>query len=129
MCGIVVRAIRAHQWRRAPFDIRWCKTGRGAQKGRPMRYRNIGMMLAAFAAVTTSPALATDCSQQAHLARPIPLGVSGGNINDFNKKQTACFGGTLGALIQNRSGMQFILSNNHVLAEENKARPGDPIVQ
>ncbi|MFZ3382436.1 MAG: hypothetical protein WA144_00780 [Candidatus Methanoperedens sp.] len=59
--------------------------------------------------------------------RPIQLGVSGGNINDI--KRPYCFGGTLGSLVQDASGNQYILSNNHVLARENKAPIGEDIIQ
>jgi hypothetical protein len=59
--------------------------------------------------------------------RPIQLGVSGGNINDI--KMPYCFGGTLGSLVQDTSGNQYILSNNHVLARENKASIGEGIIQ
>jgi len=59
--------------------------------------------------------------------RPIQLGVSGGNINDI--KMPYCFGGTLGSLVQDNSGNQYILSNNHVLARENKAPIGEDIIQ
>ncbi len=37
--------------------------------------------------------------------------------------------GTLGALVVNRQNQLFILSNNHVLANSNNARRGDPILQ
>jgi hypothetical protein len=85
--------------------------------------------LFAMAAASDRAIASPDCSQQSTLGRPIDLGVSGGNIKDFNKKKTKCFGGTLGALIQNKHSKQFILSNNHVLARENKAKPGELIVQ
>jgi len=75
-----------------------------------------------------APAIgALDCSQQGTQARPVSLGVSGGNINSLTNGQ--CFGGTLGSMVQNRKSKQFILSNNHVLADINKAKPGQPIVQ
>lgn len=52
--------------------------------------------------------------------RPVPGGVSVGHF-----RITA---GTVGCLV--RKGRQlFILSNNHVLANSNNARPGDPILQ
>lgn len=71
------------------------------------------------------------CDQQSTLTRPIPLGVSGGNINSFFKihRQKVCAGGTLGSMVQDQSNNQFILSNNHVLADINKAKPGELIVQ
>jgi hypothetical protein len=68
-----------------------------------------------------------DCSGS--VSRPIELGVSGGNIHSFNKKKTLCFSGTLGSMVQDGSGTQFILSNNHVLDDTNKGKRGDPIVQ
>jgi hypothetical protein len=57
---------------------------------------------------------------------PIHLGTSGGNADD--KTGNACCSGTLGALVA-RNGTQFILSNNHVLARVDQAKPGEPIVQ
>jgi hypothetical protein len=58
---------------------------------------------------------------------PVPLGVSGGNMND----QSAgwCCSGTLGCLVADSGGIQYILSNNHVLAITNNGTPGDPIIQ
>lgn len=53
--------------------------------------------------------------------RPIPIGVSIGNINE-------CASGTLGCAVE-KSGTRYILSNNHVLARENAAKPGESIVQ
>jgi Peptidase family S64 len=70
---------------------------------------------------------ALDCSQRETQERPISLGVSGGNINSLTSSE--CFNGTLGSMVQNRQSEQFILSNNHVLANLNKAQPGEPIVQ
>ena len=75
----------------------------------------------------TSAIDALDCSQRETQARPISLGVSGGNINSFTGSE--CFGGTLGSMVQDRHSKQFILSNNHVIADINKAKPGQPIVQ
>ncbi len=76
-------------------------------------------------------AAALDCSQDSTLIRPIPLGVSGGNINDSIKipHGIECFSGTLGSMVQDSSSNQYILSNNHVLAEVNKAKPGQQIIQ
>lgn len=53
--------------------------------------------------------------------RPVPIGVSIGNINE-------CAAGTLGCAVE-KSGTRYILSNNHVLARENKAALGEAIVQ
>jgi hypothetical protein len=60
------------------------------------------------------------------------LGTSGGNANDLISDSTThkitCCGGTLGSLVT-RGGVQYILSNNHVLARSDVAAIGDPIVQ
>ena len=63
---------------------------------------------------------------------PVVLGSSGGNNNDYdqvNGQITNCCGGTLGSLIKNSSGNQFILSNNHVMARSDQAAVGETIVQ
>ena len=53
-------------------------------------------------------------------------GVSGGNVNDISK--AFCCSGTLGSLVT-AGGMQYILSNNHVLARQDQASPGEDISQ
>lgn len=65
------------------------------------------------------------------------LGSSGGNDGDYDTYQDAsgdsyladCCGGTLGALVEDQQGNQFILSNNHVLAESDQGHVGDTIDQ
>src|SRR6266496_1782843 len=57
----------------------------------------------------------------------IQLGTSGGNINDSSK--AFCYGGTLGALVEDGGGNQYILSNNHVLARTNAAALEEGIIQ
>jgi len=97
----------------------------------------VACMLAIGVASTPQKASAQQCDsapQQTALARPIPLGISGGNIHSFIKfnkrsKIKGCFGGTLGSMVQDSSLNQFILSNNHVIADQNTAKPGDRIVQ
>jgi hypothetical protein len=59
--------------------------------------------------------------------RPIPLGTSGGNIHDSSL--FFCCGGTLGSLVQDMTGVQYIMSNNHVLAKRNKGIIGELIIQ
>ena len=56
--------------------------------------------------------------------RPVPLGVSIGNIDD----PIYCSAGTLGARVL-KGGNVYILSNNHVLARENEASTGERIMQ
>jgi hypothetical protein len=76
-------------------------------------------------------------ANQAPQTGAIALGSSGGNDNDFDTYQDAsgqsyvadCCGGTLGALVEDSSHDQYILSNNHVLAESDQGRPGDTIDQ
>jgi len=59
-------------------------------------------------------------------ARPILLGSSGGNINDIGDR--ACCSGTLGGLVQDSAGA-YILSNNHVLARNNRGAVGEDVLQ
>ncbi len=72
-------------------------------------------------------------TQQTTLTRPIPLGISGGNIKSLlrakNGSLKGCFSGTLGSMVQDSSDNLYILSNNHVLANQNKAKRGELIVQ
>jgi hypothetical protein len=63
---------------------------------------------------------------QAAQGAPIQLGTSGGNAKD--KSGNACCSGTLGSLVV-RNGVNYILSNNHVLAREDNASVGEAIVQ
>ncbi|HEY1896425.1 MAG TPA: hypothetical protein VGG62_09150 [Terracidiphilus sp.] len=77
--------------------------------------------------VTSNPA-----AHQAQLPTLMPLGSSGGNNNDFDAHGNViadCCSGTLGALVQDNSGKQYLLSNNHVLARSDHAAVGDAIVQ
>ena len=61
---------------------------------------------------------------------PIILGTSGGNSDDkvTQGHLTTCCSGTLGSLVV-RNGINYILSNNHVLARSDQASPGEPITQ
>jgi len=54
------------------------------------------------------------------------FGVSGGNANDITR--AFCCSGTLGSLVT-AGGVQYILSNNHVLARVDQASPGENISQ
>ena len=81
------------------------------------------------AGVESNPS--THQAQQLNMA--ISLGSSGGNNKDYDAnssdKVTDCCGGTLGSLIQNSSGTQYLLSCNHVLARSDQASLGEAIVQ
>jgi hypothetical protein len=61
--------------------------------------------------------------------RPVPIGVSAGNLNDLVYYRTFCTTGTLGARLKGANGSYYALSNNHVFAVENLAKTGDPIIQ
>ena len=74
-------------------------------------------------------------TNQAAQTGPIELGASGGNDNDYDTYQDSagtpyianCCGGTLGALVEDTAKNQYILSNNHVLAESDQGKIGDTI--
>jgi hypothetical protein len=61
---------------------------------------------------------------------PIQLGTSGGNATDVTPISGGkeCCSGTLGSVIS-RGGVDYILSNNHVLAKSDKGTAGDNITQ
>jgi len=65
-------------------------------------------------------------NQQRH--RPVPGGVSGGLALDG---VTFLYAGTLGVVVVDRADRRALLalSNNHVLADENRASPGAAVVQ
>jgi hypothetical protein len=73
-----------------------------------------------FATVTVTSA------NQLAQALPVALGTSGGNINDVDTNE--CAGGTIGSLVV-ANGTQYILSNNHVLADEDAGTDGQAIIQ
>lgn len=70
------------------------------------------------------------CDQTARFPRPVPLGVSGGNINLWTAihQRAVCASGTLGALVEDAGGL-YVLSNNHVIGLSNAAHVGDLITQ
>ncbi len=79
------------------------------------------------AGVTSNPA-----SHQSDETLPIALGTSGGNNNDYDvtgNQIADCCSGTLGSLLEDTSGRQYLLSNNHVLARSDQAAVGDAIIQ
>lgn len=85
--------------------------------------------------LNNSDANSSPIANQAAQTGAIALGSSGGNDNDYDTYQDAsgesyvadCCGGTLGALIEDGRKNQYILSNNHVLAESDQGRAGDAI--
>ncbi len=86
-------------------------------------------LLAALAVVGGVSVVLADSgpNHKAVQAWPISLGTSGGNINDISTLY--CCSGTLGSLVQDGAGTQYILGNNHVLARSNLGTLGDPVNQ
>ena len=74
---------------------------------------------------------------QAIQTSAVALGTSGGNDGDYdtyedhggNSYVADCCGGTLGALVEDPQSNEYILSNNHVLAESDQGHVGDTIDQ
>ena len=86
--------------------------------------------------LNTSGISSNPATHQAELTAPVLLGSSGGNNDDYDTADengqsviTDCCGGTLGSLIQNSSGTQYLLSCNHVFARSDQASVGETIIQ
>jgi hypothetical protein len=73
----------------------------------------------ASASVTVTP-----LENQEQQTFPIKLGASGINANSQD-----CCSGTLGSLLADKDGKQYILSNNHILGRVGHASAGEAIVQ
>jgi hypothetical protein len=88
------------------------------------------LVSAVLALLVGAPLLTTSTSADGganHRIRNQHFGVSGGNINDSSRRY--CCSGTLGSLVQDASGVKYILSNNHVLARGDQAVAGEDISQ
>ncbi|HEX8142704.1 MAG TPA: hypothetical protein VF553_08920 [Pyrinomonadaceae bacterium] len=88
------------------------------------------LVSAVLALLVGAPLLTTPSSADGganHRIRNQHFGVSGGNINDISRRY--CCSGTLGSLVQDTSGVKYILSNNHVLARGDQAVAGEDISQ
>jgi hypothetical protein len=105
-------------------DVYIIATANGAARGAS---RTAAAILLNSAGVTSNPV-----THQELLPTLMPLGSSGGNNADFDAHGNSiadCCSGTLGALVEDNSARQYVLSNNHVLARSDHATVGDPIVQ
>jgi hypothetical protein len=71
-------------------------------------------------------ALVTQAAPNPYQTRNQHFGVSGGNVNDIT--HAFCCSGTLGSLVT-AGGVQYVLSNNHVLARVDQASAGEDISQ
>ena len=91
-----------------------------------------GSRAASVVLVNTAGVTSNAATHQAQLPASILLGSSGGNNADYDTRGDQivdCCSGTLGALIEDGSRRQYLLSNNHVLARSDHASVGDTIVQ
>jgi hypothetical protein len=82
--------------------------------------------------LNTAGIASSPVSHEAAQSTPVLLGASGGNNNDYDltgNQIADCCGGTLGSLIEDSGGRQYVLSNNHVLARSDHGSVGDAIVQ
>src|ERR1051325_1378840 len=75
---------------------------------------------------TPTPSATPSPSPSPYQTRNLHFGVSGGNVNDLTS--TFCCSGTLGSLVSVGNTL-YILSNNHVLARQDQALPGEDISQ
>ncbi len=95
---------------------------------KPASFSAIVLTLLLISGFFFSPKVESESNaNQNFQTRPIQLGTTGANINDISS--SFCCSGTLGALVKDSSGNQFILSNNHVLAKTNKGIIGEGIIQ
>ena len=79
------------------------------------------------AGINSNPA-----THQQSLALPVEMGSSAGSNADYDAAHgelTDCCGGTLGALVQDGAGNQYVLGNNHIFARSDQAIPGETIIQ
>jgi hypothetical protein len=76
--------------------------------------------------LTTIFVCAPQLTQAQYQTRNMHFGVSGGNIKDHTR--SFCCSGTLGSLVTDGT-TQYILSNNHVLARQDRAAVGEDISQ
>jgi len=95
-------------------------------KGRFLKLSGLLALIAAVMfALSIGPSLLADGGANHQVANP-HFGVSGGNVNDITAR--FCCSGTLGSLVT-AGGVNYILSNNHVLARGDQAAVGEDISQ
>ena len=100
-------------------------------------FRPIGRNMAAIGAAAVfgfaTIALADDGANHQKLQIGLSqLGVSGSSIEFLEVEGISyCYAGTLGALVEDAGdpSLIYVLSNNHVLARENAAAIGEPVIQ
>jgi hypothetical protein len=82
--------------------------------------------LVALSLMSCIPPALAQTANQVKQTPPVKLGTSGGNVHDASN--AFCCSGTLGSLVT-KGGVDYILSNNHVLADSDTATVGDAISQ
>ncbi len=98
--------------------------GRGlpaSLEGVPVVVAVSGKFTALPAAPVASPDIFTTQTITTEKLRPAPIGVSTGHPD--------ITAGTIGARVRGADGKVYALSNNHVYANQNKAKIGDPVLQ
>jgi hypothetical protein len=87
------------------------------------RIRSFALIISAVA-ILCAPLLVQAANP--YQSRNMHFGVSGGNVNDITS--AFCCSGTLGSLLH-AGTIQYILSNNHILARQDQASAGEDISQ
>ena len=90
----------------------------------PMTYSVVASSVADPSKTASATVTAIPLENQEVQAFPIKLGTSG-----VNGTTPDCCSGTLGSLLVDQKGKQYILSNNHVMGRVGHAAVGEPIVQ
>ena len=91
-----------------------------------------GSKAASVVLVNTGGVTSNPATHQAQSPASVLLGSSGGNNSDYDTQGNQivdCCSGTLGALVEDSSKREYLLSNNHVLAKSDHATVGDAIIQ
>jgi hypothetical protein len=132
------------QCRRSADRYTTCSVTYSAPSGTSAQ--DVYVMAAVNGSAVTSPAhvvlnsqgiVSNPVTHQSIQTGPAALGTSGGNDGDFDTYEDQsgesyvadCCGGTLGALVEDPEHNEYILSNNHVLAESDQGHVGDTIDQ
>jgi hypothetical protein len=89
-------------------------------------FGRFGVIALAAVIAIIAPSMLADTGAN-HQTANTNFGVSGGNVKDISK--SFCCSGTLGSLVRDTDGVNYILSNNHVLARSDQAAAGEDISQ
>src|SRR5438046_131281 len=98
-------------------------------KGRLLEFTMIKIKISSLTSILTVAFVCAPLLTQAanpYQSRNTNYGVSGSNVKDITS--AFCCGGTLGSLLTSGTTL-YILSNNHILARQDQASPGENISQ